>query len=52
MKQTKLIHRVYKACLAHDADKLASLRQEEFSKILKRRAQGKPFTTKWVVVRI
>jgi len=52
MKQSKLIHRVYEACFDHDAEKLRELRQKEFRKILKRKAEGKPFTHKWTVVRI
>ncbi len=52
MKQGKLVHRVYRACFDHDAEKLAELRQLEFQKIFKRRAEGKPFTHKWTVVRL
>jgi hypothetical protein len=52
MKQSKLIHRVYEACLSHDADQLVKLRKEEFRKILKRRAEGKTFSHKWTLVRI
>jgi len=52
MKQSRLIQKVYRACLANDADKLAKLRKEEFRKILKRRRQGKPFDTQWAIVRI
>jgi hypothetical protein len=52
MKQTKLLQQVYKACFDHDAEKLAELRKIEFQKILKRRAEGKPFNTKWTLVRL
>ncbi len=52
MKQRKLIQDVYKACFAHDTERLAQLRNTEFAKILKRRAEGKKFDAKWTVVRI
>jgi hypothetical protein len=52
MKQRKLIQEVYKACLEHDAERLAELRKEEFRKIIKHKAAGKPFTAKWAVVRV
>ena len=52
MKQTKLIHKVYKACFDQDTERLAQLRELEFAKILKRRAEGKAFNAKWTVVRI
>jgi hypothetical protein len=52
MKQKKLVSKVYKACLEHDAKAISDLRKEEFAKILKHRAEGKPFDTKWTVVRI
>jgi hypothetical protein len=52
MKQKKLLQEVYKACFTHDTANLANLRKEEFQKILKRKAEGKPFTTRWTVVRI
>jgi hypothetical protein len=52
MKQRKLIHEVYKACFDHDTERLAQLRKKEFAKILKHKAEGKPFTPKWTVVQI
>ncbi len=52
MKQRKLVARLYQACLDHDAEKQLDLRKKEFAKILKHRAQGKPFDTKWTLVRV
>jgi hypothetical protein len=52
MKQDKLVQKLYRACFDRNAEKMAKLRQEEFVKILKRKAEGKSFTAEWTVVRI
>jgi len=52
MKQSKLVAKLYQACLDHDTEKQLELRKKEFAKILKHRAQGKTFDTKWTLVRV
>lgn len=52
MKQKKLVSRLFKACFDHDTETIAKLRKKEFAKILKHKAEGKPFTTKWTVVNV
>ena len=52
MKQSKLVRKVYQACFDHDAEKQLELRKKEFVKILKHKAEGKPFTNKWTVVQV
>ena len=52
MKQSKLITKVYQACLDHDLKKQQELRKKEFAKIIRHKAAGKSFDTKWHVVRV
>ena len=52
MKQSKLVTKVYKACIDHDAEKQLELRKKEFAKIVKHKAEGKSFTNKWTVVQV
>jgi hypothetical protein len=52
MKQKKLLAKLYRACVDHDTETISELRQKEFSKILKHKAEGKPFTAKWILVRV
>ena len=52
MKQSKLIRKVYKACFDHDAEKQLKLRKKEFAKIIKHKAEGKPFTARWTIVQV
>jgi hypothetical protein len=52
MKQSKLVSKVYQACIDHDAEKQQKLRRKEFAKIFKHKAQGKSFDTKWTLVRV
>jgi hypothetical protein len=52
MKQRKLVAKLYQACLDHNTEKQLELRKKEFAKILKHKAQGKSFGTKWTLVRV
>ena len=52
MKQSKLVAKLYKACLDHDVKKVQELKKKQFAKIFKHRAQGKAFDSKWHVVTV
>jgi len=52
MKQSKLVNKVYRACIDHDAEKQLELRRKEFAKIVKHKAAGKSFDGKWTLVRV
>jgi hypothetical protein len=52
MKQSKLVTKVYKACIDHDAEKQLELRKKEFAKIVKHKAAGKLFDTKWTLITV
>ena len=51
MKQSKLLREVYQACFDQDTERLNELRKKEFKKILKHKAEGKPWTPKWTLVK-
>lgn len=52
MKQKELVYKVYKACFDKDNEQLAELKQQEFKKIFERKAKGKKFTGKWIVIKL
>jgi hypothetical protein len=52
MKQSKIIRKIYKACIDHDAEKVAKYKKKEFKKIFKRKEKGKTFDAKWTVVKL
>ena len=52
MKQSKLVRKIYEACVNHDAEKQHELRKREFAKIFKHKNEGKSFTTKWTLVQL
>jgi len=52
MKQRKLLNKIYQACVTGDVEKQQQLRRQEFAKIIRRKAQGKPFDGKWTLVQV
>ena len=52
MKQSKLVTKVYRACINHNVKKQQELRKKEFAKIVKHKAAGKSFDTKWTLVTV
>jgi hypothetical protein len=52
MKQRKLLNKIYQACVTGDVERQQQLRRQEFAKIIRRKAQGKPFDTTWTVVQV
>jgi hypothetical protein len=52
MKQRKLLHEIYVACLTHNALRFSELQSEEFKKIFKRKEKGKSVSKpKYTLVR-
>ena len=52
MKQSKVLKKMYQACLSHDDQLIQKLRKIEFAKINERKQKGKPFTVKWTLADI
>jgi len=52
MKQSKVLKKMYEACLSRDDEMLSKLRKIEFAKISERKQKGKPFTVKWTLADI